>query len=104
MARNVRYANGARRRALRARHLAQAGHVTCPWPDCPWPGQPFDATLPTLDPRAPVVDEIVPVSRGGDPLSWENTRLMHRWCNAKRGDGRHAQKPPMSSVTASPGW
>lgn len=104
MAANGRYANGARRRALRARHLAQAASVTCQWPGCPWPGAVFDATLPILDPRAPVVDEIVPFSRGGDPLSWENTRLLHRWCNGQRGNGRKGPKAPMAGVYASPGW
>lgn len=27
------------------------------------------------------VDEIIPVSRGGDPLAWDNVRLTHRRCN-----------------------
>ena len=31
------------------------------------------------------VDEIVPVSRGGDPLSKENTGPSHRSCNLWKG-------------------
>lgn len=102
MAGNPRYANGARRRALRARHLAAGG--TCPWPKCPWGGQPFEATLPHLDPRAPEVDEIIPLSKGGDPLSWDNTRLLHRWCNQQRGNGSRDSQEPPAPVFSSPGW
>lgn len=35
----------------------------------------------------PSLDHIVPQSRGGSD-EWENLRLVHRWCNAVRGDGR----------------
>lgn len=38
-------------------------------------------------PMSFVVDEIVPVSRGGDPLDPANTRPAHWICNARRGDG-----------------
>lgn len=34
------------------------------------------------------VDEIVPVSRGGDPLDFDNTQPAHRACNQRKGDGR----------------
>ena len=32
------------------------------------------------------VDEIIPVSRGGDPLSFANCRLTHRRCNRLKSD------------------
>lgn len=101
---NPRRRNGHRRTQLRRRHLAQARSKTCPWEGCPWPDEPFDPSLHYLDPKAPVVDEIRPVSRGGDPLSWSNTRLLHRWCNAKRGDGsrpapRRIDPPPPPAVS-----
>ena len=38
-------------------------------------------------PMSFVVDEIVPVSKGGDPLDFGNTRPAHWICNARRGDG-----------------
>lgn len=34
------------------------------------------------------VDEIIPVSRGGDPLDFTNTQPAHRICNQRKGDGR----------------
>ena len=39
-----------------------------------------------------VVDEIVPVSKGGDPLDFENTRPAHWVCNARRGDGTRSNR------------
>lgn len=102
MAGNPRYANGHRRRELRKSLLAVGG--TCPWPGCPWPGQEFDRALHHLDDRAPVVDEIVPISRGGSPLTRENTRLLHRWCNQQRGDGRRERKASATAVVASDIW
>jgi len=79
---NPRYANGHRRRQLRARVLASEDY--CAWDQCPRPGIPVDKTVHYLDPWAPEVDEIIPVSQGGDPLARSNTRLMHRWCNQQR--------------------
>lgn len=80
MSTNPRYANGHRRRELRTRLLAAGAH--CSWPPCPWPGDWLGTAmardLTTEDPRFPVVDEIRHVSRGGDPLARDNTRLLHR--------------------------
>lgn len=44
------------------------------------------------------VDEIVPVSRGGDPLDFANTRPTHWACNARRGDGTRRGKPTSSPL------
>lgn len=33
------------------------------------------------------VDEIVPVSRGGSPIDYENVQAAHRICNQRKGDG-----------------
>lgn len=74
MGTNPRNRNGARRRQLRARVLAA-------YANCAICGQPVDKTLRTPHPLSPEVDEITPVSRGGDPLSWDNVRLTHRRCN-----------------------
>jgi len=104
MAANPRVSNGARRRTRRGELLHQADRLTCPWPACPWPDEPFDRTLHHLDPRAPEVDEIVPISQGGSPTERANTRLMHRWCNQQRGNGSKDPKPPAPRVIASAGW
>ena len=87
---NPRYANGAARTKLRNRWKA----IGAPCGIC---GKPIDYSLgfitdPITHKRRPhpmsfVVDEIVPVSKGGDPLSFDNTRPAHWICNAKRGDG-----------------
>ena len=32
------------------------------------------------------LDEIIPVSRGGDPFSYDNVDAAHRSCNQRRGN------------------
>jgi 5-methylcytosine-specific restriction endonuclease McrA len=78
--RNPRYANGHRRRLLRAQVLREEDlcHIC---------GRPVDKDLPYLDPWSPVIDEIIPVSKGGNPYDRDNVRLSHRRCNARRGNG-----------------
>lgn len=71
---NPRMHNGHRRRQLRARVLAA-------YDTCAICGQPVDKTLRSPHPLSGEVDEIIPVSRGGDPLSWSNVQLVHRQCN-----------------------
>ena len=75
MAGNPRYSNGHRRRQLRARVLAEE--------DICWLcNLPVDKTLKTPDPMSAEVEEIVPVSLGGDPLARANCRLAHRPASA----------------------
>ncbi|MFV0315861.1 MAG: HNH endonuclease [Microthrixaceae bacterium] len=76
---NVRRKNGHRRTQLRKRVLA---HYSA----CHLCGQPVDKTLPPNHPGAPEVDEIIPVSKGGSPLAWNNVALAHRLCNQQRGN------------------
>ena len=76
--RNPRYSNGAARRKLRAWWRAQG----LPCAIC---GQPIDYDLPARHPLSFEVDEIVPVSLGGSPLSRENTQPAHRICNERKG-------------------
>ena len=76
---NPRYSNGARRRAIRKRLLASCD-------TCAICGQRIDKSLKTPDPMSPEVDEIIPVSKGGDPLDISNCRLVHRICNQRRGN------------------
>ena len=94
MASNPRYANGHRRRELRKRVLASES--VCAWEFCEWPGVPIDKSLPANDPLAGEVDEIVPVSKGGDPLKRSNVRLLHRICNQRRGNGNRAPRPGLA--------
>lgn len=51
------------------------------------------------------VDEIVPVSRGGDPLDIRNCQLVHRVCNQRKGSGRKiAPRPRPSGLPTSREW
>ena len=83
MATNPRYANGAARRKLRRTLMATT--TTCALCGLPLPTADEVGRMHHTDPRYPVVDEIMPVCRGGDPLSRENTQLVHRACNARKG-------------------
>lgn len=74
---NPRRANGTRRDKLRARVLREES-------SCHLCEQPVNVCLPHGLPGSPEVDELSPVSHGGDPLSRANTRLAHRWCNRRR--------------------
>lgn len=98
MSNNPRYANGSRRNKIRARWKA----IGAPCALC---GKSIDYSLgyivdprtgrKRLHPMAFVVDEIVPVSCGGDPLDFENTQPAHWMCNARRGN-----RPMMQSTGA----
>lgn len=75
-----RYArNGNRRRKLRARLRA----LGLPCAIC---GGPIDYDLPAGDPMSFEVDEVVPVSLGGDELDWSNLQPAHRICNQRKGN------------------
>lgn len=93
---NPRRSNGARRTALRNRVRAMGL-------PCHLCHQPIDYSLTTyVDPkdgrvkRHPLsfeLDELVPVSKGGDPLDIENVAPAHRICNQRRGNRSMPQKP-----------
>lgn len=76
---NPRNANGNARRKLRARLRAEGR-------PCHICGMPIDYGLPAGDPWSFEVDELVPVSRGGDPLDYSNVDATHRICNQRRGN------------------
>lgn len=96
--RNPRYSNGARRRAIRERWKA----IGAPCSLC---GKPIDYALPAGHPMAFEVDEIVPVSRGGDPLDFDNTQPTHRVCNQRKGNCIVRKgKPPKSGLPTSRDW
>jgi 5-methylcytosine-specific restriction endonuclease McrA len=116
--------NGARRRALRARVLAE--ETLCALCDQPVdkslshvPGKHgpkcTDPTCPGCSnhPKSPVVDEDIPRVRGGSPYDRSNCHLMHRDCNrwkstmtlteakAKRAGRATTTSTP---IAASPIW
>jgi 5-methylcytosine-specific restriction endonuclease McrA len=86
---NPRYANGSRRRDIRA-WLKSKGDP------CHICGQPIDYSLPAGDPMSFEVDEIVPVSKGGSPIDRGNVAPAHRICNQRRGN------KPLSVRTIKP--
>ncbi|MEY8436246.1 HNH endonuclease [Atopobiaceae bacterium 24-176] len=98
MATNPRRANGSARDRLCRRVLAEEDR-------CWICGQPVDKDLRgTCHPMAPEVDEIVPVSAGGDPLDRGNVRLAHRICNVRRGNRPVAPKVTRLACPTSREW
>lgn len=106
---NPRRANGARRDALRKRVAAMG----LPCHIC---GLPIDYSLTTyVDPtdgktkRHPMsfeLDELVPVSKGGNPLDISNVAPAHRICNQKRGNKtlRNPPEPTADRLPKSREW
>ena len=76
---NPRRANGSRRTRLRASVAAEGA-------PCHLCGKAIDYSLPAGHPMAFELDELVPVSRGGDPLDRDNVAPAHRSCNQARGN------------------
>lgn len=74
---NPRNANGSARRALRRRVAA----MRAPCWIC---GLDIDYGLPARHPDSYELDELVPVSKGGDPLDPANVAPAHRRCNQWR--------------------
>lgn len=74
---NPRQRNGHRRRQNRARVKAAN---TC----CYICGRPIDYTLKSPDPWSYVLDETIPIARGGT-LTYNNSGAAHRWCNQIKG-------------------
>lgn len=97
---NPRRFNGTRRTAIRNRWRAIGD-------PCALCGHPIDYSLPPGHPMSFEVDEIVPVSKGGDPLDFANTQPAHRICNQRKGDGSKKRKqsgPPPGSLPTSRAW
>ena len=97
MTTNPRYANGHRRRQIRARLLASSDI-------CAICGLPIDKSLKTPDPMSAEVDEIIPVSKGGNPLDIRNCRLVHRICNQRRGNRVNPQVRTQEPTRHSRKW
>ena len=81
---NPRYAKGTARAKLRNRLRAEGRGCWI----CRAFGRPdaIDYSLPARHPRSFEVDDLVPVSRGGDPVAYANVDAAHRECNIWRGN------------------
>ena len=49
-------------------------------------GRPVDLHLKPPDPMSPVIDHIIPVSKGGHPSDIDNLQLAHWSCNRQKSD------------------
>lgn len=76
---NPRYSNGHRRRSIRNWLMATQDV-------CALCGKPIDKSLKSPHPMSFEVDEIVPVSLGGDPLDRRNVQAAHRICNQRKSN------------------
>ena len=76
---NQRRQNGNARDKLRARVRAEQR-------PCHLCGHRIDYAAHYLSPTAYVLDELVPVSRGGSPFDYSNVDAAHRCCNQWRGN------------------
>ena len=79
MTANPRSANGSARRKARARLKAEGRGCWI----CRAFGRPdaIDYDLPAGHPLSFEVDELVPVSKGGNPVDYANLDAAHRQCN-----------------------
>lgn len=49
-------------------------------------GQMVDKQLKYPNPMSPVIDHIIPISKGGHPSDLENLQLAHWVCNRQKSD------------------
>lgn len=61
-------------------------------------GKPVDKTLKPPHPLAPVIDHIIPVSKGGHPSYINNLQLAHATCNRQKSDKLFAPNNKTESV------
>lgn len=94
---NPRRTNGTKRNKLRARVKAQGL-------PCALCGLPIDYSLPPGDPMSYELDEIVPVSLGGDPYDIDNVQPTHRICNQRKGNKVTSSKTKQISFPHSRNW
>lgn len=90
-----RKVHGYRRQKLRERVRAEGN-------PCHICGQPIDYSLPARHPMSYELDEVVPVSKGGSHLDYDNCKAAHRICNERKGarmkwTPKPSQKPSVTS-------
>lgn len=78
-----------RRRALKLGRIAEVVDVLAIFERSGWIcslcDRAVDRTLSALDPMAPTLEHVIPLSRGGDHVE-ANCALAHRLCNARKGN------------------
>ena len=94
---NPRTANGHQRRETVAwlRRQRNPCHIC---------GLGIDYSRPARDPLSFECDELVPVSRGGDPTKRSNVAASHRCCNEWRGnrmEWNRAKAPTRDPLTGA---
>lgn len=94
---NPRRSNGYRRNQIRDKWKA----IGAPCALC---GKAINYDLPAGDPMSFEVDEIIPVSRGGDPLDFSNTQPAHRCCNQRKGAGTQTTRSKNLPLPLSRNW
>ncbi len=94
---NPRRTNSTRRNNLRKR-IKDLG---LPCAIC---GKPIDYSLPARDPMSYELDEIIPVSRGGDPLDINNVQPAHRCCNLAKSNKIMNKRPIKNAFPTSRKW
>lgn len=94
---NPRRTNGTRRNKLRARVKAMGL-------PCALCGLAIDYSLPAGDPMSYELDEIIPVSKGGDPYDINNVQPAHRICNQRKGNKITSSKTKQSMFPHSRSW
>lgn len=50
------------------------------------------------------LDEIIPVSRGGDPFDIDNVQPSHRICNQRKGNRMSSDLSPAEPLVHSRVW
>lgn len=88
-----------RNTTIRDRHRATIAHTR---PPCALCGEDIDYTLPWYDPRAFVVDHIIPLTLDG-PDTLANKQAAHRSCNRDKGGKAHETVIKRSSSLSRPG-
>ena len=61
-------------------------------------GKPIDRKLKAPHPLSPVVDHIIPVSKGGHPSTIDNLQLAHWTCNRQKSDKLYVQKKEQPKI------
>lgn len=93
-----KYGKSQSRKRVRALVLATETH-------CYLCGEPVDKKLPAGHPASAEIDDIVPVSKGGNPLDRDNLRLAHKSCNVRKSNKSLALHQELTAnVTVSRKW
>lgn len=94
---NPRKAQSGRRERVRKWVIANQDY-------CGICGKAVDKSLHYLNPMAPEVDEIIPVSLGGSPYDKANLQLSHRICNQRKSNKIVTKNPRSKHIPTSTDW